>query len=114
MTYKNKIYIIAEIGVNHNGKEKIALKLIDEAKKSGADVVKFQLFKAENLITKIAKKPKYIESNKILKKKSQYQILKDLELSLESFQKLKSYCNKIKIEFLLSPFDLVSIEEIKK
>ena len=61
MIFKKKTYVIAEIGVNHNGSLKIAKKLIREAKKIGADAVKFQSFKAENLATKFAPKAKYQE-----------------------------------------------------
>ncbi len=79
MTSKRKILIIAEIGVNHNGQMKIAKKLILAAKKCGADVVKFQNFSAEKLVTKNAKKAPYqIRNTK--NKKSQLEMLKKLEL----------------------------------
>ena len=109
-----RVLIIAEAGVNHNGSEKMALKLITAAKKAGADIVKFQSFKAEELITKSAKKPKYINENKFLKKKSQYQILKDLELSDRVIKKLSNYCKAIGIEFLSSAFDVESIKSLSK
>lgn len=109
-----KVLIIAEIGVNHNGSEKLAYKLIDKAKACGADIVKFQLFKTDKLIIKKSNKPNYIKKNNQLSNKSQYEILKSLEFSLGTFKRLFNYCKKIKIEFLLSPFDLESIREIKK
>ena len=109
-----RVLIIAEAGVNHNGSEKTALKLIDAAKNSGADIIKFQSFKAEELITKSAKKPKYIDKNKSLKKKSQYQILKDLELSEKVIKKLSNYSRAIGIEFLSSAFDVDSIKSLSK
>ena len=114
--FKNlrKVLIIAEAGVNHNGSEKIAYKLIDQAKKCGADIVKFQIFNATNLSTKTLKKPNYIKKNFSLKRKSQFEILKKLELRLHQMNKISNYCKKKKIEFLLSPFDIQSIINLKK
>ena len=113
-SFPKKVLIIAEIGVNHNGSEKLAYKLIDKAKACGADIVKFQLFKTDKLIIKKSNKPNYIKKNNQLSNKSQYEILKSLEFSLGTFKRLFNYCKKIKIEFLLSPFDLEIIREIKK
>ena len=113
-SFPKHVCIIAEIGVNHNGSENTAIELIKKAKKCGADVVKFQLFSAESLITKSANKPQYIKTNKKLKSKSQFQILKKLELPIKSIKKLRDFCKKIDIEFLISPFDIGSIQEIKK
>lgn len=93
MTFKNNIissishtYIIAEAGVNHNGNINIALQLIDKAKESGADCVKFQTFKAEQLVTKVAPKAKYqlevtdkTETQFEMLKKSATEILKDAD-----------------------------------
>ena len=59
INYRKKIYIIAEAGVNHNGDKKTAFKLIDQGIAAGANAVKFQIFKAENLVTKSALKAKY-------------------------------------------------------
>ena len=70
-----KVLIIAEAGVNHNGSEKIAYKLIDQAKKCGADIVKFQFFNATNLSAKLLKNQITLK-NFSLKKKSQFEILK--------------------------------------
>ena len=76
------IFVIAEIGVNHNGKLSNAKKLIDVAKKAGADAVKFQTFNAEKLASKNTKKVSYQKKN-TNKKENHYQMLKKLELSKE-------------------------------
>ena len=108
---KNKIKIIAEIGVNHNGSLIIAKKLIDEAKKCDADYVKFQNFKAENLVTK---KTSVLKYQKNTKHQKQYDLLKSLELSEKNFLKLKKYAKKKKIEFLCTPFDIDGAYFLKK
>ncbi len=114
--FKNKrnVLIIAEVGVNHNGDEKIAIKLINAAKKSGADIVKFQSFKTKDLISRSARKPRYISNNKSLVMKSQFEILEDLELPDKLIKKLSIYCRKIGIEFLSSAFDIDSINSLSK
>ena len=66
---KNKIFVIAEAGINHNGKIHLAKKLIDEAKKAGADAVKFQIFKTQNVITREAKLSNYQKKSKKVKTK---------------------------------------------
>ena len=106
------VFIIAEAGVNHNGSIEIAKKLIDVASISGADAVKFQTFTAENLVTKRVQKAKY---QKIVKEKkeSQYEMLKKLELDLNTHKELIKYCKKKKIIFLSSPFDHESIDLLK-
>jgi len=95
-------FIIAEAGVNHNGDINLAKKLVDKAKESGADAVKFQTFKAENIVTPDAKQAKYQTEN-IGKKESQYEMLKRLELSYADFKKLKEYCGKVGMIFLSTP-----------
>lgn len=102
-----KVYIIAEAGVNHNGDLNTAKKLIDEAKKAGADAVKFQTFKAENLASKTALKADY-QKQTTDSKQSQYEMLKALELSIESHTKLIEHAKNIGIEFLSTPFDIDS------
>tara|TARA_B100000902_G_C27312755_1_gene919393 strand:+ start:2773 stop:3852 length:1080 start_codon:yes stop_codon:yes gene_type:complete len=109
----NKIYVIAEIGVNHNGKFSIAKKLVDEAVKCGADAVKFQIFNTNNLVTKKADLAPYQKKN-LNKDLSQYKMLKKLELKSEEFEKLKHYCKKKRIDFLNSIFDEKSFEFNKK
>ena len=91
-------YIIAEIGVNHNGDIKIAKKIIDEAKKSGVDAVKFQTFSAENLASKKAKKAKHMEGEE-----SQYEMLRRLELSKKDHKKLFRYAKDKDLAFFSSP-----------
>ena len=106
---KNKVQIIAEIGVNHNGDINLAKKLIDEAKNAGADSVKFQTFKAERLVTKKLKKANYQNLND-KRDESQYSMLKRLELTLEMHKEIILYCKKRKIEFLSSGFDIESLD----
>ena len=103
------VFIIAEAGVNHNGSISIAKRLIDIAAKAGADAVKFQTFKTENLVTKKAKKANYQKKNSN-KDQSQFHMLKKLELTPLMHKKLLSYCEKKSILFLSSPFDLSSID----
>ena len=105
--------IIAEIGVNHNGKLNYAKKLIDLAKKEGATFVKFQMFKTENHILKSAKMAKY-QSKNLSSKISQFDMAKKYELNFYKFSKLNDYCKKIKIKFLASVFDLESFENYLK
>ncbi|MFF5996802.1 N-acetylneuraminate synthase [Lysinibacillus sp. KU-BSD001] len=102
-------YIIAEAGVNHNGSFEMAKKLVDVAKEAGADAVKFQTFKAENLVTKTAKQADYQVEN-LKQATSQYDMLKKLELTFEEFTKLQQYCEEKGIEFLSTPFDLESVD----
>ena len=105
----NKVFIIAEAGVNHNGSIKLAKKLIDVASDAGADAVKFQTFKAENLATKKAKKANYQMATTNLKE-SQFDMLKKFEIDVETHKKLISYCKKKCIKFLSSPFDQDSVK----
>lgn len=106
---KDHTYIIAEAGVNHNGSLGLAFTLVDIAVNAGADAVKFQTFKAENLVTKKAKQAAYQVEN-IGKVSSQFSMLKKLELSFEEFVQLKAYCDEKKIEFLSTPFDRESVD----
>lgn len=108
----NKTFIIAEAGVNHNGSIILAKKLIDIAKKSGADAVKFQAYKADELSLPSANKAAY--QKKFFPKESQYEMLKKYELKEIDYKKLKSYCIKKKIHFMLSVFDLASLAVIKR
>ena len=77
----NKVIIIAEAGVNHNGNIEYAKKLIDVAAKAGVDYVKFQTFKAEKLVSKLAKKADYQKKNFNQSDNKQFNMLKNLELS---------------------------------
>lgn len=94
----NNCLIIAEAGVNHNGDVNLALKLCDAAKAAGADVVKFQTWKTENIITRNVEQAEYQKVN-TGKSESQFDMLKKLELSYDEFQSVKEYCDKIGIVF---------------
>ena len=104
---KSKVKIIAEIGVNHNGDLNLAFQLIDAAKSAGADIVKFQIFKADRLASKNSKKAIYQAKNN--PKETQYQMLKKLELSYEMYKDILLYCKKIDIECIASAFDIDDI-----
>lgn len=104
ITKKNKIYIIAEIGVNHNGKMSLAKRLIKYAKYCGADFVKFQNWKAENLVTNDAKMANYQIRN-IKKRFKQIDLLRPLELREKDYFILNEYARKMNIKFISSPFD---------
>ena len=104
-----KVYIIAEAGVNHNGDLETAKQMVLEAKKAGADAVKFQTFTAEDLVTKYASKAAYQKENTD-STETQYQMLKRLELSREGYYELKELCSSQEIDFLSAPFDLESID----
>jgi N,N'-diacetyllegionaminate synthase len=112
MFHNNDIFIIAEAGVNHNGDIDIAKKLVDVAVLSGADAIKFQTFKAENLVTKNAPKAEYQKNN--TENGNQYEMLKNLELSLEQHIVLKNYCEKKGIMFISTPFDFESVDLLEK
>lgn len=100
-------FIIAEIGVNHDGSLEKAKRLISAAKLSGADAVKFQTFKAEQLVTTNSPKAKYQEVS--TGAGSQFEMLKVLELSNEQFIELKSFSDELGIEFMSTPFDVESL-----
>ena len=89
------VFIIAEAGVNHNGSLKLAKKLIAIAASSGADAVKFQTFKAENLVTKKAQKAKY-QTKSTDNNESQFDMIKKLELDSEAHKQLINYSKKKK------------------
>lgn len=103
-----RTFIIAEAGVNHNGNVDIAKKLISVAAEAGADAVKFQTFKAENLACKNAKKASY-QLQTTDQNESQFDMLKRLELTYDMHLELIEYCAKKKIQFISTPFDIESI-----
>jgi len=107
-----KTFIIAEAGVNHNGSLNIAKKLINEAKAAGANAVKFQTFKAEEIVSRFAPKAKY-QKKTTDKKESQLEMLRKLELSDIEHAELIKHCRKKGIVFLSTPFDLGSIDLLK-
>lgn len=102
--------IIAEAGVNHNGSLELAKQLIDAAADAGVDYVKFQTFKAENLVTKSAKQAEYQKKNIGDGNNSQYQMLKNLELSQVDHEVLIEYCKQKGVRFFSTAFDLESID----
>ena len=102
--------IIAEAGVNHNGSLELAKRLIDAAADAGVDYVKFQTFKAENLVTKSAKQAEYQKKNIGDGDDSQYQMLKNLELSLVDHEVLIGYCKQKGVRLFSTAFDLESID----
>lgn len=103
------VYIIAEAGVNHNGRLDLALKLCDSAKEAGVDAVKFQTWKTEKIVTKSAAKAAYQEENTGYDQ-SQFEMLKELELSYDDFDTINGYCKKIGIQFLSTPDEEESLD----
>lgn len=102
-------FIIAEAGVNHNGNIDLAKRMIDVASEYNVDAIKFQTFKTENLVSKMAKKAKY-QNNTTDQNESQFDMIKKLELDIETHKELIEYCKNKKIMFLSTPFDLESID----
>lgn len=107
------VYIIAEAGVNHNGRLDLALKLCDIAKEAGVDAVKFQTWKTENIVTASARQAAYQTENTGVEE-SQYDMLKKLELSYAQFEEIQQYCKKIGIDFLSTPDEEESLEFLMK
>ena len=105
----DKVIVIAEAGVNHNGDLDNAIKLIDVAAKAGADFVKFQTFKAKNLVTKQAQKAIYQQEN-TTSSSSQFDMLSQLEIPADWYPKLLQRCKEKEIGFLSTGFDLESID----
>lgn len=103
--------IIAEAGVNHNGDVGLARKLIDVAKKAGADFVKFQTFTAETSISKNAEKAEY-QIASTGDDQTQYQMVQQLELSIREHEDLIDYCREVGIKFLSTAFDIKSLDSL--
>tara|TARA_B110000008_G_scaffold273960_1_gene309030 strand:- start:1574 stop:2569 length:996 start_codon:yes stop_codon:yes gene_type:complete len=103
------VFVIAEAGVNHNGSIDLAYRLIDAAVESGADAVKFQTFKAENIVSRDANKADY-QKHTTDPSETQFDMLKKLELDVEAHKQLITYCNEKNIIFLSTPFDHESID----
>lgn len=108
----NQTFIIAEIGVNHNGFLNIAKKLIDKAKDAGADAVKFQSYTTENLASQSTPKVKY-QSDNTNYKESHFKMLKKLELNFHEMRVLYKYCKRKKIEFISTPYDVENAKFLK-
>ena len=105
----DKCLIIAEAGVNHNGDLNTALKLCDAAKEAGADVVKFQTWKTEAIITKTVAQAEYQQENTGVQE-SQFDMLKRLELSYDDFRKIKEHCDSIGIIFASTADEAESLD----
>lgn len=106
-------FIIAEAGVNHNGDIKKAIELIDIAASAGADAVKFQTFRAEDLVTASAPKAEY-QQRATGNEQSQFEMLKALELTFDDFKTLFDHCQTKGIEFMSTPFDEASADELER
>jgi N,N'-diacetyllegionaminate synthase len=103
------VFVIAEAGVNHNGSLDLALQLVDAAKASGADAVKFQTFRADQLATRSAHKAPYQERT-TANSESQFEMLQRLQLDAAAHRRLIHHCRKVGIQFLSSPFDTQSAD----
>ncbi len=104
-----KTLIIAEAGVNHNGSLKSALEMVDVAVKMGADIIKFQTFIPEKLVTDTAPMANYQQKN-VTDGGSQYQMLKKLSLSFDDFRQIYTHCAEVGIKFISTPFDIESAD----
>ena len=109
---KDKVIIIAEAGVNHNGKYDLAVKMIHEAKRAGADYVKFQTAVPELVISTIAPKAEY-QKETTGNDESQLDMCRAIHLPLSDYAKLKKICDNVGIGFMSTPFDLVSIDTLE-
>jgi len=107
------VLIIAEAGVNHNGSVELARKLVDAAAIAGADIVKFQTFRADRLVSKDACKAEY-QTETTGGDESQYEMIKKLELDDEMHRELIRYCGEKGVEFLSTAFDVLSVEYLKE
>lgn len=103
------VYIIAEAGVNHNGRLDLALQLCDAAKEAGVDAIKFQTWKTELIISKNTEMADYQKKN-LGNDESQYDMLKKLELSYDNFRFIKDYCDNIGIQFLSTADETESLD----
>ncbi|WP_319525431.1 N-acetylneuraminate synthase [uncultured Desulfosarcina sp.] len=110
--HSEKVFIIAEAGVNHNGSFSMGFQLIDAAMDAGADAIKFQTFKAERLVTRDARKAEYQRS--CSENESQFDMLRQLELKESDQFKLLEHCRAKGFQFLSSPFDLKAIDFLNK
>jgi N,N'-diacetyllegionaminate synthase len=103
----NKVFIIAEAGVNHDGSLEKAKKLVEAAKTAGAHAVKFQTWKTESVVTTTALKAEYQVAN-TGELETQFEMLKKLELKYSDFIELKKYCDELKIIFISTPDEIES------
>lgn len=110
---RNSTYIIAEIGINHEGNFARAKKLVNLAKKSGVDAVKFQVFKPETMAQKVSKKTD-LQKKSTNQKESLYNMWKRVELKENELRKLKILTKKLSLDFICSAFDEESLHIVKK
>jgi len=101
-------FIIAEIGINHNGDPETALQMVEEAARCGADAVKFQTFQADKLLSKDTAKAKYVEAS-TGEEESFYDMFKRLELSEKTYEEIAQLCRSLGLIFLSTPFDYDSM-----
>ena len=109
---KNKVIIIAEAGVNHNGDFELAKKMVVAAKEAGADYVKFQTAVVENVMSRYAEMADYQKAN-VGKNESQLEMSRKFHLKLSDYKPLKRYCDEVGIKFISTPFDLDSISALE-
>ena len=109
----NRALIIAEAGVNHNGSLDMAMQLVEVAAQAGADIVKFQTFRAQDIVTTTAQKAGY-QKKQTGENESQFEMIRRLELSPEHHFALKAHSEKLGIEFLSTPFDESSLDFLVK
>lgn len=105
----NKVFIVAEIGCNHNGDPKLAKKMVDVAKECGVDAVKFQTFKSELLISKFSPKAEY-QKKVTSENENQLDMTKKLELPYDEYIKLEKYAKSLGLEVFSTPFDMDSVD----
>ncbi|GAB4208690.1 MAG: N-acetylneuraminate synthase [Tibeticola sp.] len=109
-TAPHRVFVIAEAGVNHNGRLDLALALCDAARAAGADAVKFQTFRAEDVVTPSAATADYQRTN--TGATSQYEMIRALELDFEAHARLAAHCAQIGIEFFSTPFSETAVDDL--
>jgi len=114
MKTQNNVLIIAEAGVNHNGDINIAFELVNAAAKAGADIIKFQTFNPDSLVTSYSRKADYQKKNDMGRDENQSTMLKRLQLKSSENHLLVNKCNSLGIEFLSTGFDLESLDFLEK
>lgn len=110
---ENKVLIIAEAGVNHNGNLDLAMKMVDKAKEAGADIIKFQTAKPELVISRFAEKAEY-QKDTTGAEESQLEMCRKIHLTFEEYKPLKKHCEEVGIKFLSTPFDLDSVDYLEE